>query len=76
MANRVIFRYYEEDEGGEIITEGWHNILRVERSAGGPPTVLVTIEDWDNGLKCGEATVTVRNPRMLIEALTEWVKDR
>lgn len=64
------------DYNGEPVTEGWHNILRVERSAGGPPTVFVTIENWDNSLYCGESMVTVRNPRMLIEALTEWVKDR
>lgn len=77
MANREIFRMQEQDWNGETISEGFYNVLSIQRSAAGPPTILITIEDWENGMKWGEGTITIRDTQELINVLQEWVdRDR
>lgn len=74
MADRIIYRFVEQDYNGEPVTEGYYNVLRIERSAAGSPGVLVIMEDRENGVQWGEGVVSIADPRELIDALTEWVE--
>ena len=78
MSNRTLTYYTEPDswtvgDDGEMHQEGWRNNIRIERSAKGQPCILITIEEWDGGLKAGESTVVVEDARAFLAPVLEWL---
>lgn len=73
MSDRTIYTFHERDYNGEVITEGYSNVLRIERSAAGSPGIMVVMEDHESGVRWGEGAVSIPDPQELIDVLTEWV---
>lgn len=77
MANRTLARYDDgkltEQRDGELGYEGWHSVLRIERSAAGQPGLFFVIEDWDGGFKAGESCVVVEDGNAFLAPVLEWL---
>lgn len=74
MANRSLAYYTDSEPNEDGIHEGWHNTLRIERSAAGQPGLFFIIEDWDGGLKAGESLVVVKDGNALLAPVLEWLR--
>lgn len=73
MGNRNLVRYTDAEPNEDGVLEGWHNVLRIERSAAGQPGLFFIIEDWNGGLKAGESVVVVKDGNTLLRPVLEWL---
>lgn len=75
MANRMLAQISDGKPNEDGIFEGWHSVLRVDRSAAGQPGLLFVIEDYDGGLKAGETCVTVPDGNAFLAPVLDWLND-
>lgn len=73
MADRNLARatdaVYDENNNAQ----GWHAVLRIDRSSAGQPGLQFIIEDWDGGLKCGETSIMVADGWALLAPVMLWL---